>query len=94
MGEGWGDPFDELEINLIAEAATRKAALISGAADISPIDLDSREELEAHGLQYPESTVIWINASAASMLPRLWATTRVVIRTTPVNTLANPRAIL
>ena len=58
-------PFDELEINLIAEAATRKAALLSGAADISPIDLDSREELEAAGLQYrfgPESTVIWINA--------------------------------
>ena len=58
-------PFDELEINLIAEAATRKAALLSGAADISPIDLDSREEMEAAGLQYrfgPESTVIWINA--------------------------------
>jgi ABC-type transport system substrate-binding protein len=58
-------PFDELEINLIAEAATRKAALLSGKADISPIDLDSREELEAAGLQYrfgPESTVIWINA--------------------------------
>ena len=58
-------PFDELEINLVAEAATRKAALLSGSADISPIDLDSREELEAAGLQYrfgPESTVIWINA--------------------------------
>lgn len=58
-------PFDELEINLIAEAATRKAALLSGEADISPIDLDSRDELEAAGLQYrfgPESTVIWINA--------------------------------
>ena len=58
-------PFDELEINLIAEAATRKAALLSGEADISPIDLDSRDELEAQGLQYrfgPESTVIWINA--------------------------------
>ena len=58
-------PFDELEINLIAEAATRKAALLSGKADISPIDLDSREELVAAGLQYrfgPESTVIWINA--------------------------------
>ena len=58
-------PFDELEINLIAEAATRKAALLSGAADISPIDLDSREELVEAGLQYrfgPESTVIWINA--------------------------------
>ncbi len=58
-------PFDELEINLVAEAATRKAALLSGSADISPIDLDSRDELEAAGLQYrfgPESTVIWINA--------------------------------
>ena len=58
-------PFDELEINLVAEAATRKAALLSASADISPIDLDSREELEAAGLQYrfgPESTVIWINA--------------------------------
>ena len=58
-------PFDELEINLVAEAATRKAALLSGEADISPIDVDSREELEASGLQYrfgPESTVIWINA--------------------------------
>ena len=58
-------PFDELEINLVAEAATRKAALLSGEADISPMDLDSREELEAQGLQYrfgPESTVIWINA--------------------------------
>ncbi|MCY3693352.1 MAG: ABC transporter substrate-binding protein, partial [Chloroflexi bacterium] len=58
-------PFDELEINLIAEAATRKAALLSGEADISPIDLDSRDELESAGLQYrfgPESTVIWINA--------------------------------
>ncbi len=58
-------PFDELEINLVSEAATRKAALLSGAADISPIDVDSREELEAAGLQYrfgPESTVIWINA--------------------------------
>ena len=58
-------PFDELEINLVAEAATRKGALLSGSADISPIDLDSREELEAAGLQYrfgPESTVIWINA--------------------------------
>ena len=58
-------PFDELEINLVAEAATRKAALLSGEADISPMDLDSREELESQGLQYrfgPESTVIWINA--------------------------------
>ena len=58
-------PFDALEINLVAEAATRKAALLSGEADISPIDLDSRDELEAAGLQYrfgPESTVIWINA--------------------------------
>ena len=58
-------PFDTLEINLVAEAATRKAALLSGEADISPIDVDSREELEAAGLQYrfgPESTVIWINA--------------------------------
>ena len=58
-------PFDELEIRLVAEAATRKAALQSGAADISPIDLDSRSELEAQGMQYrfgPESTVIWINA--------------------------------
>jgi ABC-type transport system substrate-binding protein len=58
-------PFDELEINLVSEAATRKAALLSGEADISPMDLDSREELEAAGLQYrfgPESTVIWINA--------------------------------
>ena len=58
-------PFDELEINLISEAATRKAALLSGEADISPIDLDSRDELERAGLQYrfgPESTVIWINA--------------------------------
>lgn len=58
-------PFDELEINLIAEAATRKAALLSGEADISPIDVDSREELEAAGLQFrfgPESTLIWINA--------------------------------
>ncbi len=58
-------PFDELEINLVSEAATRKAALLSGEADISPMDLDSREELEAQGLQYrfgPESTVIWINA--------------------------------
>ena len=58
-------PFDELEINLVAEAATRKAALLSGEADISPIDVDSREELEAAGLQYrfgPESTLIWINA--------------------------------
>ena len=58
-------PFDELEINLVSEAATRKAALLSGEADISPIDLDSRDELEAAGLQYrfgPESTVIWINA--------------------------------
>ncbi len=58
-------PFDELEINLVSEAATRKAALLDGTADISPIDLDSREELEAAGLQYrfgPESTVIWINA--------------------------------
>ncbi len=58
-------PFDTLEINLVAEAATRKAALLSGEADISPIDVDSREELEASGLQYrfgPESTVIWINA--------------------------------
>ena len=58
-------PFDELEINLVSEAATRKAALLDGSADISPIDLDSREELEAAGLQFrfgPESTVIWINA--------------------------------
>ena len=58
-------PFDELEINLVSEAATRKAALLSGEADISPMDLDSRQELEAAGLQYrfgPESTVIWINA--------------------------------
>lgn len=58
-------PFDTLEINLVSEAATRKAALLSGEADISPIDVDSREELEAAGLQYrfgPESTVIWINA--------------------------------
>ena len=58
-------PFDELEINLVSEAATRKAALLDGTADISPIDLDSRDELEAAGLQYrfgPESTVIWINA--------------------------------
>ena len=58
-------PFDELEISLVAEAATRKAALLDGSADISPIDLDSRDELEAAGLQFrfgPESTVIWINA--------------------------------
>ena len=58
-------PFDELEIRLVKEAATRKAALLDGTADISPIDLDSREELEEAGLQYrfgPESTVIWINA--------------------------------
>ena len=58
-------PFDELEIRLVKEAATRKAALLDGTADISPIDLDSRAELEAAGLQYrfgPESTVIWINA--------------------------------
>ena len=58
-------PFDSVEINLVSEAATRKAALLSGEADISPIDVDSREELEAAGLQYrfgPESTVIWINA--------------------------------
>ena len=58
-------PFDELEINLVSEAATRKAALLDGTADISPIDLDSRDELEEAGLQYrfgPESTVIWINA--------------------------------
>ena len=58
-------PFDELEIRLVKEAATRKAALLDGSADISPIDLDSRAELEAAGLQYrfgPESTVIWINA--------------------------------
>ena len=58
-------PFDTLEINLVSEAATRKAALLSGEADISPIDVDSRQEMEAAGLQYrfgPESTVIWINA--------------------------------
>ena len=58
-------PFDTLEIRLVKEAATRKAALLDGSADISPIDLDSREELEAEGLQFrfgPESTVIWINA--------------------------------
>ena len=58
-------PFDELEIRLVKEAATRKAALLDGSADISPIDLDSRTELERAGLQYrfgPESTVIWINA--------------------------------
>ena len=63
-------PFDELEIRLVAEAATRKAALLSGDADISPIDVDSRDELEAAGLQYrfgPESTVIWINAWNCSM---------------------------
>ena len=58
-------PFDTLEIRLVKEAATRKAALLDGSADISPIDLDSREEMEAAGLQFrfgPESTVIWINA--------------------------------
>ncbi len=58
-------PFDTLEIRLVKEAATRKAALLDGSADISPIDLDSRDELEAEGLQFrfgPESTVIWINA--------------------------------
>lgn len=58
-------PFDTLEIRLVKEAATRKAALLDGSADISPIDLDSRDEMEAAGLQFrfgPESTVIWINA--------------------------------
>ncbi len=58
-------PFDEIEINLVAEAATRKAAMLGGEADISAMDVDSREEMEAAGLQYrfgPESTVIWINA--------------------------------
>ncbi len=58
-------PFDKLEIRLVKEAATRKAALLDGSADISPIDLDSRNQMEAEGLQFrfgPESTVIWINA--------------------------------
>lgn len=53
--------FESLDILLVPEEATRAAALAAGDADIAPLSLDTRDQLEASGgrLIFGEQGVYW-----------------------------------